>query len=122
MKQIIFIGVITAVIIVVIVLSTTLSSPIKQKDSEIASNITNQYQDSISNKAEDWSQVESQPFFMDIEKMNIVLIKRSFNEGSEATLIRYQNGTDEYFACSREIHEELVSKFKEIIDKRDLDR
>jgi hypothetical protein len=92
---------------------------LKHSDSNISITGTVESVDSTSNKSKDWSQIEKQSFVLDIEKMNVVLIKRSFDEsGIEVTLIRYQNGSDEYFVCSREIHEDLVRKLQDIINKR----
>jgi len=91
----------------------------KHIDSNISMKNTTESANSISNKSKDCSQIEKQSFVLDIEKMNVVLIKRSFDDnGNEVTLIRYQNGSDEYFVCSREIHEDLVRKLQDIINKR----
>jgi hypothetical protein len=115
MKQIITaitVGTILIVLILLALFNPTIPVLMFPKDSTVA-------KDSSSVDPVDWSPVENQSFVIDMEKMNVVLIKRTINDGREVTLIRYQSGSDEYFACSKEVHEELVKKFQEIINKRE---
>lgn len=46
--------------------------------------------------------------------MDVVLIKRSFNEGDEVTLIELADGGQRHFVCSRSIHQRLVNEFRKI--------
>jgi len=66
-----------------------------------------------------WSEIENQSFEIDMKKLEVVLIKRSFNSGSEATLIRYQSGQEEYFMCSKETHEKLVRQFQAMLNEKE---
>lgn len=106
------IGIILIVLILLALFNPTIPVLMFPKDNTIP-------KDSISVDSIDWSQVENQSFALDMEKLNVVFIKRTLNEGKEVTLIRYENGMEEYLTCSREVHEELVRKFKEIINKRE---
>lgn len=65
-----------------------------------------------------WNLVKNADFDIDLEKMNVVLIKRSFNKNDEVTLVQYENGNCDYFVCSMEIHDRLVRDFREILRKR----
>jgi hypothetical protein len=110
-------GVILLVVVLVVLVVLALFNPtipvlMLPKDKTVAKDSS--WVDSV-----DWSPVENQPLAIDMEKMNVVLVKRTMNGGKEATLIRYQSGSDEYFACSKEIHGELVKKLQEILNKRE---
>lgn len=67
---------------------------------------------------ENWALIENEDFELDMEKMDIVLIKRSFNEGGEVTLIELANGKQRHFVCSRSIHQRLVNEFRKIKESR----
>lgn len=63
---------------------------------------------------EDWKSIETLDFDLDMEKMGVVLVKRSFNKGDEVTLIELADGKSRYFICSREIHSKLVDQFRQL--------
>lgn len=61
-----------------------------------------------------WALIENEDFELDMKKMDVVLIKRSFNEGDEVTLIELADGEQRHFVCSRSIHQRLVNEFRKI--------
>lgn len=65
-----------------------------------------------------WALIENEDFELDMEKMDIVLIKRSFNEGDEVTLIELADGKQRHFVCSRSIYQRLVNEFRKIKESR----
>jgi hypothetical protein len=68
---------------------------------------------------EDWSTVKDQIFDFDMAAYDVTLVKRSFNDGNEVTYVEYEGGNkSRNFVCSREIHEELVEKFREYLKKK----
>jgi len=67
----------------------------------------------------DWNLVKDDDFEIDMEKMHVVLIKRSFNKKNEVTLVQYEDGDYDYFVCSMEVHDRLVRDFREILRKRE---
>lgn len=72
-------------------------------------------------KKENWDSIKDQDFEIDMEKMGVILVKRSFNEGDEVTFVQYENGNKDYFVCSREIHHRLVVQFQELLKKREVE-
>jgi hypothetical protein len=68
-----------------------------------------------------WDLVRDADFDIDMEKMHVVFIKRSFSPSTkdEATLIQYEDGDYDYFVCSMEVHDRLIRKFREILRKRE---
>lgn len=73
----------------------------------------------IVEQKEDWSAVEDQIFDFDMAAYDVTLIKRTLNNGDEVTFVEYEGGKKERnFLCSREIHEELVKKFREYLKKK----
>lgn len=66
----------------------------------------------------DFKSVESVDFEMDMEKMEVVLIKRSICDGNEVTLVELADGKTHSIACSRDRHDRLVEKFRRILLKR----
>lgn len=68
-----------------------------------------------------WSTIKDFSFAMDMEALEVTLIKRSFNpsDGSEITLVECKNGDRNYYCCSKEVHEKLVVQFQEILKKKE---
>lgn len=66
-----------------------------------------------------WDAIKDAPFEIDLQSLDVVLVKRSINNGDEVTLIEYKNRESDFFVCSMEIHRELVRKFQEILRKRE---
>jgi hypothetical protein len=67
----------------------------------------------------DWSLVENSSLDIDMEKIGVTLIKRTFDdEGIEATLLEFGDNQKRYLMCSREVHEKLVTEFQEILKAR----
>ena len=70
----------------------------------------------------DWKSIENIDMEYDLEKAGVTLIKRSFNDGGEeSTYIEYiEDGKtlQRYFYCSRDVHEKLIKKFQEVLQKR----
>jgi hypothetical protein len=70
-------------------------------------------------KEPNWNSIEDIELEYDMEKANVTLVKRSFNEdGIEATYVEYGTNEKRYFMCSRDIHKKLVHKFQELLKKR----
>lgn len=75
--------------------------------------------DSVSTKKENWDSIKDLDFEIDMDKLGVVLVKRSFHKGDEVTLIQYKKRDYDYFACSREIHHRLIVQFQELLKKRE---
>lgn len=74
-------------------------------------------------KKRDWKVIEEVDFDYDMDRDSVTLIKRSFtDDGIEATYVEYGPGKVRYFHCSREMHEKLVQKFREMLQKREEDK
>lgn len=66
----------------------------------------------------DLKSIESVDFEMDMEKMEVVLIKRSILDSNEVTIVELANGRTQTIVCSRDIHDRIVEKFRRILLKR----
>lgn len=69
-------------------------------------------------KNTDLKSIEAVDFEMDMEKMEVVLIKRSILDNNEVTIVELANGRTQTIVCSRDIHDRLVEKFRRILLKR----
>jgi hypothetical protein len=70
-------------------------------------------------KNPDWSSIENLNFDLDMEKIEVTLIKRTFDDqGEEATLLEYGDKQRRYLMCSRDMHDKLVIEFQEMIKAR----
>lgn len=72
-------------------------------------------------KEENWDSIKNLDFELDMEKLGVILIKRSLNDGYEITYVEYENRDPDYFHCSREIHHRLIAQFQELLKKREIE-
>jgi len=103
------------IICITVAITTSYFLSVRYTDMKITKNHTEKT--SVAQNT-DLKSIESVDFEMNMEKMEVVLIKRSILDSDEVTIIELANGRTQTIVCSRDIHDRLVEKFRRILLKR----